>query len=347
MRSARVTQEMIDLKIHLLLRHLTRVSNGSNLPLINTPINVTGITLLQKEKEELMRVADLYEKSEKHPVISFEFSRPKNETAAANLDKALDSLSRLSPDYVSVTFGAGGSTREGSYELIDKLKNERRLPVVAYIAGIGLSPEEVLEALEKFKSIGVETVFVIRGDAPNWDENYKPHPDAMPHASDLLKFIKSRHDFCLGAAGYPETHMEAVSPEKDLDYLKLKVDEGAEYIVAQYFYDNQFFYDFLDKVQAKGINVPVVPGVMPIYTVKMTENLAKICGTTIIEKVRNRLDSLPPEDKEAILQYGIDLATEQCKDLLKHGVPGLHFYTMNRAKSLMSILEKLKADGPM
>jgi methylenetetrahydrofolate reductase (NADPH) len=288
-----------------------------------------------------MRVANFYVNRGNRPVISFEFSRPKNEKAAANLDRALDSLTTISPDYVSVTFGAGGSTREGSYELIDKLKNERGLNVVAYIAGIGLSPVEVVEALEKFKSSGVETVFVIRGDAPTWDENYKPHPDAMQYSSDLLKFIKSRYDFCLGAAGYPETHMEAVSPEKDLDYLKLKVDEGAEYIVAQYFYDNQFFYDYLDKIQSKGINVPVVPGVMPIYTVKMTENLANICGTTITEKVRNGLDSLPAEDKEAVIQYGIDLATEQCKDLLKQGVPGIHFYTMNRGKSIMSIMDNL------
>ena len=292
-----------------------------------------------------MRVANIYEKGGKRPVISFEFSRPKNEMAAANLDKALDSLTTISPDYVSVTFGAGGSTREGSFQLIEKLKNERGLNVVAYIAGIGIGPDEVSDALEKFKSSGVETVFVIRGDAPTWDENYKPHPDAMQHASDLLKFIRSRYDFCLGAAGHPETHMEAVSPEKDMDYLKLKVDEGAEYIVAQYFYDNRVFYDYLDKIQAKGINVPVVPGVMPIYTIKLTENLASICGTTITEKVRNGLDSLPADDKEAVIQYGVDLATEQCRDLLEHGVPGLHFYTMNRGKSIMRIIDNLKSAG--
>jgi len=290
-----------------------------------------------------MHAANLYEKSGKRPVISFEFSRPKDEKAAVNLDKALDSLTSISPDYVSVTFGAGGSTREGSYELIHKLKNERGLNVVAYIAGIGLGPDEVVEAMEKFKRIGVETIFVIRGDAPTWDENYKPHPDAMHYASDLLKFIKSRYDFCLGAAGYPESHLEAVSPEKDLDYLKLKIDEGAEYIVAQYFYNNQFFYDYMDKILAKGINVPVVPGVMPIYTLRMTENLARICGTTITEKVRNGLDSLPADDKEGILQYGIDLAIEQCRGLLNHGVPGLHFYTMNRGKSITRIMENLKS----
>jgi methylenetetrahydrofolate reductase (NADPH) len=292
-----------------------------------------------------LRIANLYKINRKRPVISFEFSRPKDEKAAINLDKALDSLTTLSPDYVSVTFGAGGSTREGSFELIDKLKNERGFNVVAYIAGIGLGPEEIVEAMEKFSSLGIQTVFVVRGDAPTWDENYKPHPEAMQYASVLIKFIKSRYDFCLGAAGYPETHMEAESPEKDLDYLKLKVDEGAEYIVAQYFYDNTFFYDYLDKVMAKGINVPVVPGVMPIYTVKLTENLAKICGTTITEKVRKGLDSLPADDKDSVIQYGIDLATEQCKDLLKHGVPGLHFYTMNRGKSIMKIMDNLKMDA--
>lgn len=292
-----------------------------------------------------MHVGNFYKKSGKRPVISFEFSRPQNEKAAINLNKALDSLTTLSPDYVSVTFGAGGSTREGSYELVNQLKNERGLNVVAYIAGVGLGPDEVIKAMEKFKSLGVETVFVIRGDTPHWDKNYTPHPDAMKYASDLLKFIKNRYDFCLGAAGYPETHMEAVSREKDFDYLKLKVDEGAEYIIAQYFYDNQLFYDYLDKIQAKGITVPVVPGIMPIYTIKMTENLARVCGTTIPEKIRNDLDSLPLNDKKAVSQYGIDFATEQCKDLLKHGVAGLHFYTMNRGKSVMSIMNQLKTDG--
>lgn len=294
-----------------------------------------------------MSAADLYKDTQRHPVISFEFSRPKTEKAATNLEKALDSLTQASPDYVTVTFGAGGSTREGSNELIDKLKNERGQNVVAYIAGIGLGPEEVAEAMERFKRLGVDTVFVIRGDAPTWDENYKPHPDAMQHASDMLRFIKNRYDFCLGAAGYPETHIEAVSPEKDLDSLKLKEDEGAEYIIAQYFYDNRFFYDYMDKVQAKGIRVPIVPGIMPIYSVKMTENLAKICGAAITQEVRSSLDSISPDDKGAVVQYGIDLATKQCKELLKYGVPGLHFYTMNRGKSVVSILSSLKEDGAL
>ncbi len=291
-----------------------------------------------------MSIVNLYKESRKKPVISFEFNRPNSEKAAANLDRALDLLITIPPDYVSVTFGAGGSNSKGSFELTDKL-NQRGLNVVPYIAGVGLDPEQVVEAMEKFKNMELETIFVVRGDAPIWDDSYKPHPDAMKNASDLVKFIKSRYDFCVGVAGYPETHTEAVSSETDFDYLKLKVDEGAEYIVAQYFYDNQYFYDYMDKIRAKGISVPVVPGVMPIYTVKLTENLSKICGTTITKKISNGLGSLPADDKNAIIQFGIDLATEQCKGLLKYGVPGLHFYTMNRGKSIMKIFDNLKTDG--
>ena len=292
-----------------------------------------------------MRIIDLYSSSTIKPIISFEFYRPKTEKAAANLNKAFDSLAAANPDYVSVTFGAGGSNREGGFEIVDHLKNQRKLNTVAYIASTGLGPDAVVEVLDRFKSIGIETVFVIRGDAPTWDENYQPHPEAMEYASDLLSFIKKQYDFCLGAAGYPETHSEATNPVKDLEMLKLKVDQGAEYIVAQYFYDNQFFYDYVDKARAKGIKVPIIPGIMPIYTIKMTENLAGLCGTKIVKKVRDGLDQLPKDDKNAVLQFGVDFATEQCRDLIKNGVKGLHFYTMNRSKSVVSILNNLKSEG--
>jgi len=292
-----------------------------------------------------MRVVDLYSSNTTKPIISFEFSRPKTEKAAASLNKAFDSLAAANPDYVSVTFGAGGSNREGGFELVEHLKNHRNLNTVAYIAGVGMGPDAITEVLDRFKTIGINTVFAIRGDAPTWDENYQPHPEAMEYASDLLPFIKKQHDFCVGAAGYPESHSEAVSPEQDLEMLKLKVDQGAEYIVAQFFYDNQFFYDYVDKARVMGIKVPIIPGIMPIYSVKMTENLAGLCGTKIVKKVRDGLDQLPKDDKAAVVQFGIDLATEQCRDLIKNGVKGIHFYTMNRSKTVVSILNNLKAEG--
>ncbi len=292
-----------------------------------------------------MRVKELLEQKAGKPVISFEFSRAKTEKAAANLEKALDKLAEAKPDYVSVTFGAGGSTREGSFELVDKLKNQRGLSVVAYIAGIGLGPDDLTSILDKFKGIGVETILAVRGDAPQEDVQYTPHPDALPHASDLLAFIKSRYDFCLGAGGYPEGHIEAPSKEKDIEYLKLKVESGADYIVAQYFYDNRYFFDFMEKCRAAGINAPIVPGVMPIYNVKMMETLANICGVTITDTVRQGLSRLPPDDKGAVSDFGVELATQQCRELLENGAPGLHFYTMNRSKSVVAIVNTLRSEG--
>jgi len=292
-----------------------------------------------------MRVVDLYEQKAGKPVISFELSRPKNEKAAAKLDKALEKLRAARPDYVSVTFGAGGSTREGSFELVDALANDKGFDVVAYLACVGMAPSHVTACLDKFASLGIETIFAVRGDAPTWDESYTPHPEALPHASDLIELANQHYDFCLGAAGYPEGHIEAEDIARDLEYLKLKVDKGAEYIVAQYFYDNRFFFEFLDRARAIGIDVPIFPGVMPIYNVKLMESLAQICGATITDEVRKGLGELPADDKKAVADFGIRFATEQCRELLERGVDGLHFYTMNRAKSVVSVLENLRGEG--
>jgi len=292
-----------------------------------------------------MHVSRLLEKKAGQPVISFEFSRPKTDKAAANLDKALVLLKAAAPDYVSVTFGAGGSTREGSFQLVDKLKNQNGFEVVAYVASVGLAPGDLTESLDRFKELGMETIFAIRGDAPTWDDSYKAHPEALSYASELVSFIKERHDFCVGAAGYPEGHLEAVSKDKDLEYLKLKQDNGAEYIVAQYFYDNQYYFDFVDRARAAGVTVPIVPGVMPVYTVKLMENLARLCGAKITDPIREGLAKLDPDEKGAVGRFGIDFATEQCRGLLKHGVPGLHFYTMNRGKGVSTIVQTLRDEG--
>ncbi|UCD85990.1 MAG: methylenetetrahydrofolate reductase [Deltaproteobacteria bacterium] len=293
-----------------------------------------------------MRVIDLL-KAKDRPLISLEFFPPRDEKAAQKFENVIDSLAGFKPDFVSVTFGAGGSTKEGSYQLVDKLKNEKGLPTVAYIAGYGLGPDDIVSVLDGYKNLGIETIFVIRGDKPHGDDTFTPHPRSMSHASDMISFIKERYDFCLGAAGYPEGHIEAESKEKDLEYLKLKVDNGAEYIVAQYAYIDSCFADFVSRARAIGIEVPILPGIMPIYTVKMTENLARICGTTITDEINQGLAALPPDDKDAILNFGIDLAVRQCRQLLKEGVAGLHFYTMNRAKMVVEVISRLKKEGSL
>ncbi len=289
-----------------------------------------------------MRVTNLYKS--KKPVISMEFFPPRNEKAAETFGTLIDNLSESSPDYMSVTFGAGGSTIDGSYQTVKQIMVDKKLPTVAYITGYGLDPNEITDVLDKYKNLGIETIFVIRGDKPRGDD-FTSHPDSLAFASDMIAFIKERYDFTLGCAGYPEGHIEAESLEKDIEYLKLKVDNGAEYVVAQYFYDNKYFFEFFEKCKAIGINVPIIPGIMPVYTIKMTNMLSKVCGSKITDTLQDKLDAVDVDDKDAALNLGIDFATEQCRELLKEGVSGLHFYTMDRSKSTTEIINRLKQEN--
>jgi methylenetetrahydrofolate reductase (NADPH) len=289
-----------------------------------------------------MRVNTLYKNNQ--PVISMEFFPPRNQAASEKFGGLIDTLSAYNPDYLSITFGAGGSTRDGSYQTVKELIVDKKLPTVAYIAGYGLGPDEIREVLDKYRDLGVETIFVIRGDKPKTDDAAL-HPDSFSYASELIAFIKSNYDFTLGCAGYPEGHIEAESLDTDIQCLKQKVDNGAEYVVAQYFYDNDYFFNYVDKCKDQGINVPIIPGIMPVYTVKMTRMLSKICGSAITDKLDQKLNSLDSEDKEGAVKLGIEFATEQCRGLLKHGVPGLHFYTMDRSESTGEIIGQLRQEN--
>lgn len=290
-----------------------------------------------------MQVADLY-RTQRQPSVSFEFFPPRDEKAEAGFNTVIDELATLKPDYMSMTFGAGGSTKEGSYQAV-KMMVEKKLPTVAYLAGFGLAPAEIKEILDRYRDLGVKTIFIIRGDEPK-TSGFKPHPESFSYASDIIRFVKNHYDFDLGCAGYPEGHVQAVSLEKDIEYLKLKQDSGAQYAVTQYFYDNNFFYSYLDKCRAAGITIPIIPGIMPIYTVKLTNMLCKLCGSTIPAGLQNRLDSLSAAtDAREVTDLGVEIAFKQCMDLLAHGVDGLHFYTMDRAKSVIRIIRRLKEQG--
>ena len=260
------------------------------------------------------------------------------------LEKAIDALAALKPDFVSVTFGAGGSTREGSRQLVEKLKHQMGLEIIAYFACYGLGPDDIVAVLDDYQALGVENVLAVRGDVPH-DGDFEPHPESLLYASDLVSFIRPKYDFCLGVAGYPEGHIDAPSVEKDIEYLKLKVDQGAEYIISNYFYNNRYFFDFLERCRAAGIGVPILPGVMPIYSVKMMEMLAGLCGATITDEVRQGIAALPEEDKKALVDFGIEFALHQCRELLKAGVPGLHIYTMDRSASAAGIVNCLRSEG--
>ncbi|NDJ74953.1 MAG: 5,10-methylenetetrahydrofolate reductase [Chloroflexi bacterium] len=290
-----------------------------------------------------MRLVDLWKT--KRPTLSFELFPARSDKAAVSLEQAIDALAALDPDFVSVTFGAGGSTREGSHQLLKKLKHEKGLEVLAYFAGYGLGPDDIVAVLDSYQALGVESVLAVRGDPPR--EEFKPHPDSLPYAADLVAFIRERYSFCVGVAGYPEGHIDAPSPAQDLDYLKHKLDRGAEYVITNYCYDNRFFFDFRERCRRAGIDVPILPGVMPIYSVKMMETLAKLCGATITDEIRQGIAALDADDKPGLVAFGIDQAVRQCTELLQADVPGIHIYTMDRSTSAVEIVNRLHTAGLM
>jgi methylenetetrahydrofolate reductase (NADPH) len=282
--------------------------------------------------------------SSNQPTFSFEFFPARSPKALLSQEKIIGDLLSLKPDFVSVTFGAGGSTRQGSRDLVAKFLGLNQT-VLAYFACYGLAQSEIAAIMDQYQSLGVENVFAIRGDRPQEPEFQNPAPDALEHASALLDFLSSKYQFCLGAAGYPETHREALSPEKDLEFLKLKVDKGAKFIITQYFYENRTFFDFRNRCRQAGITVPIIAGIMPIYSAKMMSNLAAMCGATVPTSVQAAVAAIAAEDTAALHAFGVDFALKQCKALIQEGVDGLHFYTLNRAISTLEIVEKLRQEG--
>ena len=289
-----------------------------------------------------MKITDLWASTDK-PTLSFELFPARTEKAAANLERAIDALAALNPDFVSVTFGAGGSTREGSYQLAKSLIQEKGLDVITYFACYGLSPDEIIAVVEDYQALGVENILAVRGDEPR-DTDFEPHPDSFAHATDLMAFLRPRFDLCIGVAGYPEGHIDAASRDRDMEYLKMKVELGAEYIIANYFYDNAYYFDYVERCRAIGIDVPILPGVMPIYSVKMMEMLAGMCGATITDELRQGIEKLDLDEKGALTAFGIDFAAQQCAELLAWGAPGLHIYTMDRSASTVGIVNRLRGE---
>lgn len=291
-----------------------------------------------------MKVIDMW-KTKKKTTISFELFPPRSEKAAKQLKRAIDKLTAVNPDFLSVTFGAGGSTLRGSAELIDQLLNQKKQYVLAYFALYGLSAVKITEILNDYRNMGVENLLVVRGDEPKDSEGFEVAKDSFEHTSDSLTFIQQKWGFCLGVAGYPEGHINAETLQKDLEFLKVKVERGADFVITNYFYDNRYFFDFQQKTEQIGIKVPIIPGIMPIFNIKMMENLAQLCGATITGELRQALAKLSPEDKDGLIEFGIEYAYRQCKELISTGVPGIHFYTMDRSKSVVEIVRRLQAEN--
>jgi methylenetetrahydrofolate reductase (NADPH) len=279
------------------------------------------------------------------PSFSFEFFPPKDEPGLDLLRAALGSLHELQPTFVSVTYGAGGSTRRQTLELVSTLRRDYGLEPLAHLTCVEASRTELLTVLDGLAAAGIENVLALRGDPPPGSGPFTPHPDGLRYASELAALAKSRHSFCLGGACYPEGHVEAASLDEDLRHLKAKVTAGCEYLITQLFFDNQRFFDFVGKARAAGIGVPIIPGIMPITSVNQVERFTKLCGAAIPEPLLSELRQLR-DDHHAVLSLGVAQATAQCLELLHRGAPGIHFYTLNKSPATRTILTALRTVYP-
>lgn len=279
------------------------------------------------------------------PSFSFEFFPPRDEEGFEQLRDALASLRELRPTFVSVTYGAGGSTRRRTIELVTTLRRDYGLEAMAHVTCVEASRSELLSVLECVAAAGIDNVLALRGDPPDGQGPFQPHPDGFGHASELAAFAKRYFDFCLGGACYPEKHIDAPSAEADLEHLKRKVEAGCEYLITQLFFDNQRYFDFVGRARAAGIGVPIIPGIMPITNVRQIERFTKQCGATIPEPLVSELQRLR-DDHHAVLSLGVAQATAQCLELLHRGAPGIHFYTLNKSPATRLILTAIRTVYP-
>ena len=277
------------------------------------------------------------------PLRSLEFFPPKDEAGVEALRQTAAALRGIAPDFVSVTYGAGGSTRERTAQVSALLKNELGYTVMPHLTCVGHSRAELHEIADRIHASGFRNIMTLRGDPPKGATEFQPAADGLRHANELVTLLKGRHaDFCLGVAGYPEKHPEAASAEADLAALRRKVDAGAAFVTTQLFFDNDAYYRFVERCRAAGIKVPVVPGLMPVLSLKQIQRFTTMCGASLPAKLVRRLEAAgdQPEVAEAI---GIDWALGQIRDLLARGVPGYHLYILNRAKSALALAAGLAA----
>lgn len=290
-----------------------------------------------------MRIDELLKISE--PLFSFEFFPPKTDAGVENLFSTVATLRALEPSFVSITWGAGGSTRARTLELVSRIKRELHIEAMAHLTCVGATREELGEILARFHAEGVENVLCLRGDPPQGEERFEHTQGGFAYASELTQFANEGGRFCLGVAGYPEGHPESADRFADLVHLKAKVDAGARFVVTQLFFDNAYYFEFVAQARRMGIDVPIVPGIMPIGSVEQVERITQMCGATIPERLRRELLSRR-DDPKAAHELGVAFATLQCAELLRQGAPGIHFYTLNKSSATRAILAALRTSQP-
>ena len=278
------------------------------------------------------------------PTLSYEIFPPKNPSGWEALYATLAEIRRRQPDFVSVTYGAGGSTRDKTIDLVSRIQRELDLSSVAHLTCVGHTREEIAQIIEQLSGARVRGLMALRGDPPKGDSEFVPHPGGFAHASDLIAFARRRFASPIGCACYPEKHPEAASLKDDIMQLKLKQDTGASFAVTQLFFDNDAFRRFVDDVRSAGVTLPIVAGIMPVSSLSQLDRFRQLSGTAIPKKLT---DFLGEGSDEIVAARGIDFGVEQCAELLDHGVSGLHLYTLNRSKATTKITDALRECGKL
>lgn len=290
-----------------------------------------------------MKIASAFSSSKQ--TISFEFFPPKGEAGVEALFETLGDLVRYRPDFVSVTYGAMGSTRGLTVDLVRRITKELDLLAMAHLTCVGSSEQELLSVLLELAGAGIENVLALRGDPPQGDVSFFDRQGGFKHADELARFIRTNgFSFCLGGACYPEMHPEAESLESDLENLKRKIDSGVEFLITQLFFDNTDYFRFLDRLEKAKIHVPVVAGLMPITNVAQVKRFTQLCGAKVPQDLLIRLEACE-EDRARVRAIGVEHATKQSEGLLAGGAKGLHFYTLNRSLATREILDNLRSSG--
>ena len=295
-----------------------------------------------------MHITDIINKG--RPTFSFEFFPPKSERASESLFETIKDLESLAPSYVSITYGAGGTTRERTHDLVEKILEKTNLIPIPHLTCVQHTEEEISNILKRYSDKGISNILALRGDNPKGDAQYDRSKDSFCFARDLVEFIrdfdnstldKKSKSFGIGVAGFPEGHPETPNRFKEMDYLKAKVDSGADYICTQLFFDNHDFFDFRDRCELAGIKIPIIAGVMPVTSISGMQRMADLAaGSRFPAKLLKSIDRCNL-DSDAVERVGIQYATEQCSDLLNNGVDGIHFYTLNKSKSTRGVFEAL------
>jgi len=290
-----------------------------------------------------MRIDEIL--ADHRPVFSFEFFPPKTDLGHTNLQTTLDTLRHDHPDFVSVTYGALGSTRDRTIEIVKWIKQDLGIEAMAHFTCVGATVDELRATLSEIEAAGVENVLALRGDPPQGETVWTQTEGGLRYSTELIGLLGEHFDFAVGAAAFPEVHIEAESPEADIRFLKAKQDAGASFLITQLFYDNDYYFDFVARAREAGVCVPIIPGIMPVTNFRQIKKITDMCKSEIPERFERELEARE-DDADALADLGVAYATLQCVDLLARGAPGIHFYTLNRSPATRAILAALRASEP-